>query len=815
LGDVLLHGWVLRYLPFLFLVFLLLCGSARSVPIAVRAATQASPVSITSHPPILIDGDSNFTAANGVVSGTGVAADPYVIANWSIAPYTAGYAVEIRKTRAHFIVDNISFAGANYYVQVLDLENVTNGTIRSCTITHLAGYAIGGYALYLLQDSGITVTNLLAPDYGSAVFSSRDITISSSTLGGGSFNPSIDLQSSVNATLRSNALSTGVYLSGATSAQFVSHHIDTTNVIGSMPIRYFTGCAGLTLDRVAAAQILVAGCDGVRISNETLTGTFAPLQIAFTKNLTVDRNNLSLGTYGLLANDVVNATITHNEMLQEQGISIFLEASSHVTVYGNDLDVSTDSLGSDDHWNASYPEGGNFWAFAFSMDLCHGPLQDNCTGGDGFGDSPYVVGPDTVDAYPARGPFGFADTPPVPVFTWYPQPLPAGQIAQFEDTGSQDPDGSIAAVAWLFPSGGLQYGSGVATTTFPQAGVYDVTLTLWDNDGAIGQLTQAVTVSPPATYPRPVAVISRPVAYLGDVITFDASNSTDSYGTVVSYAWSFGDGSASSAAVATHAYAATGNYTASLVVTNDRGYASTASYALVVLLRPVLVPYADPEGFRLLVPQDWTVEHNVTLGNTTVGLVLLGPTVASVRTNLVGSSIGDPAAQETHAYTIQLEASMLAGVQQQYPDASLLGAPTFETVGDHSAIFFTLTYAAHPYTQQVLVIVSAAHQRDWTFVLTEWQGFRLSAQDTFWAMLAGFAITLPPVTSALVIVAVAGFAAAAVVILVVVFAFRTRRAPVVGAASVTCASCGAPLDASAKFCGRCGASQTGPWPPRP
>src|SRR5438034_2832972 len=41
-------------------------------------------VALQSHSVISINGNSGFTAANGVTSGTGTAADPYVISGWDI-----------------------------------------------------------------------------------------------------------------------------------------------------------------------------------------------------------------------------------------------------------------------------------------------------------------------------------------------------------------------------------------------------------------------------------------------------------------------------------------------------------------------------------------------------------------------------------------------------------------------------------------------------------------------------------------------------------------------------------------------------------
>ncbi|MEM9666805.1 MAG: PKD domain-containing protein, partial [Bacteroidota bacterium] len=47
---------------------------------------------------------------------------------------------------------------------------------------------------------------------------------------------------------------------------------------------------------------------------------------------------------------------------------------------------------------------------------------------------------------------------------------------------------------------------------------------------------------------------------VGETLTFDASGSTDADGQIVSYLWSFGDGTTSTQSVTTHAYAAAGTY---------------------------------------------------------------------------------------------------------------------------------------------------------------------------------------------------------------------------------------------------------------
>jgi PKD repeat protein len=65
-------------------------------------------------------------------------------------------------------------------------------------------------------------------------------------------------------------------------------------------------------------------------------------------------------------------------------------------------------------------------------------------------------------------------------------------------------------------------------------------------------------------------------------VTFDASLSSDSDGTIASYAWNFGDGSQGSGVLVQHSYSEAGTYSVTLTVTDDRGLTASASQTVVV-----------------------------------------------------------------------------------------------------------------------------------------------------------------------------------------------------------------------------------------
>ncbi|HEX9915529.1 MAG TPA: hypothetical protein VGB32_11465, partial [Candidatus Bathyarchaeia archaeon] len=87
--------------------------------------TQAPPVAAkTDHSPIYITADSGF--ASGGFPGSGTQEDPYVIENLQITTNTLRRnGVEIRNTRAHFVVRGCEITAA--YIGVL-VEDTAPGT---------------------------------------------------------------------------------------------------------------------------------------------------------------------------------------------------------------------------------------------------------------------------------------------------------------------------------------------------------------------------------------------------------------------------------------------------------------------------------------------------------------------------------------------------------------------------------------------------------------------------------------------------------------------------------------------------------------
>jgi len=156
----------------------------------------------------------------------------------------------------------------------------------------------------------------------------------------------------------------------------------------------------------------------------------------------------------------------------------------------------------------------------------------------------------------------------------------------FDGSGSNDLDGEITAYSWDFGDGDV--GSGVSTShSFSSPGVYTVRLTVMDSDGDTSVASTTISVQQQQTSgnnSEPSASFS-PSSQTGEMpvrISFDGSSSQDSDGTLVGYYWDFGDGSTGNGMNAQHVFDAVGQFTVTLIVTDDQGAMAQAQTVITI-----------------------------------------------------------------------------------------------------------------------------------------------------------------------------------------------------------------------------------------
>jgi len=121
------------------------------------------------HEPIYIFGNDAFTLANGVVSGSGIADDPYTIEGWYVDASPTDYGIYIDHTTANFAIRGCVVEKARD--AAIYLNSVTNGRIEKCQLS------LGEAGVRLLNASGNVIEGSVIANnhYGVAMMlGSRD-----------------------------------------------------------------------------------------------------------------------------------------------------------------------------------------------------------------------------------------------------------------------------------------------------------------------------------------------------------------------------------------------------------------------------------------------------------------------------------------------------------------------------------------------------------------------------------------------------------------------------------------------------------------
>jgi PKD repeat protein len=129
--------------------------------------------------------------------------------------------------------------------------------------------------------------------------------------------------------------------------------------------------------------------------------------------------------------------------------------------------------------------------------------------------------------------------PPTARFTASNTTVETGSTVSLDASGSHDSDGTITNYQWNFGDGATS--SGITTShAYIENGTYTITLTVTDNGGLTNSIQTTITVEdrkPIAAFTTSADTVTTEVP-----VEFNASNSFDPDGTIVSFQWNFGDG---------------------------------------------------------------------------------------------------------------------------------------------------------------------------------------------------------------------------------------------------------------------------------
>lgn len=292
-------------------------------------------------------------------------------------------------------------------------------------------------------------------------------------------------------------------------------------------------------------------------------------------------------------------------------------------------------------------------------------------------------------------PFDCVAGPGAPVidFTVNPTTPSEDERVCFDAQATVD-NGAIVSFTWSFGDGGTASGVFVCHT-FTNDGSFPVTLFVVDNDANCVSLTKLVVVGE-GDSPTCVFTTSPTSGITTDtLVRFDASQSEDPDGNIVSFRWDFGDGQSASGETVTHQYANDGTFTVILTVRDNAGNETVCTATVAVGEGEPICDFtvtppnpntnepvtfdgsnsSDPEGGTL------TFAWNFGDGNTASGEVVTH-TFTSEDNFLVTLTVTDPEGNATTCSDTVIVGSVP-------PECDFIVSPTSADVGD--TVNFTST----------------------------------------------------------------------------------------------------------------------------
>ncbi|MBK7886173.1 MAG: PKD domain-containing protein [Bacteroidetes bacterium] len=248
-------------------------------------------------------------------------------------------------------------------------------------------------------------------------------------------------------------------------------------------------------------------------------------------------------------------------------------------------------------------------------------------------------------------------------------------IAQFINLST-----GATSYLWKFGNSDSSYLTN-PTTLYTQGGYFSVTLTAISPNGCQTSITrpQLIKSFAPRAYFTGTPLVGCPGMTVQFTHTGNAVN-------VNNYLWNFGDGTTSNLANPSHTYAAIGNYTVYLIVTNSFGCKDTVYKANYVTVISGQVAYTVPDTF--LVCQD----NPIAFSDPTTGSNTWNWNFG----NGSGSTSQSPSAlyPTPGIYTVTLQTSMPGGCTQTFNPYAIVKAIPY----DPQPIEFNFINPCKPYT---------------------------------------------------------------------------------------------------------------------
>ena len=265
--------------------------------------------------------------------------------------------------------------------------------------------------------------------------------------------------------------------------------------------------------------------------------------------------------------------MANNTILNCAGGIYLAEESNGTLIYYNNIINSPNSCDyGSNSWD--YNGEGNYWSDYTGVDVKSGSSQD-MPGSDGIGDTQKLIDIKGADHFPLMYPYG---SPPPRTYSLAITSNAEGTTDPAPGTYNYTTNSTVQVKA--IPNAGFSF----RYWLLDNKTIYESPIIIvMDADQT---LTPCFTdVSAPAADAGPNQKVN-----VGATVNFDAGGSSDNVG-IVSYEWSFGDGTTGTGETTSHTYTNPGTYTVILTVKDAAGNSATRSITITVLPTEAFPPW--------------------------------------------------------------------------------------------------------------------------------------------------------------------------------------------------------------------------------
>jgi len=194
-----------------------------------------------------------------------------------------------------------------------------------------------------------------------------------------------------------------------------------------------------------------------------------------------------------------------------------------------------------------------------------------------------------------------------------------GETVEFDGSGSYDDNRIVKYMFWF--DDGRASGetiSPIVEHAYAEKGNKTITLAVWDDKGLIGLDTHSIYVNAPPEAQMAITSNGVPTTdgWVGEPLTFSATDSTDTDGYIRHFMWDFGDGTNSSLEDDTHVYEGNGTYTVELTVEDDYGATDVATATMNVRMHRFMATWNHTQELQLMSENGYLSDADPTANYT-------------------------------------------------------------------------------------------------------------------------------------------------------------------------------------------------------